>query len=53
MAFVERIFGVTIATPQVASCQANENTGQTRVNGFALNAVKDFIYREVHGMADS
>jgi hypothetical protein len=45
--------GVAIAASQVASGQANENAGQTGMHGFTLNAVKDFIYLEVHGIKPS
>ncbi len=42
------IFRIAIAAAQVAPGEADEYTGQTRMHGFSLNTVKDFIYLEVH-----
>ncbi len=39
---------IAIGAPQVASGQADENTGQSGVKGFALNTVKYFIDSEWH-----
>ncbi len=42
-AFFIGIPRITIGAPEVASGQANENTGQSGIQGFTLNAVKYFI----------
>ena len=47
-AFVISIPGIAIDTPQIASSQADEYTGESGIQGFPLDAVKYFIYFKCH-----
>jgi hypothetical protein len=42
------ISGIAVGTPQIASSQADEYTGESGIQGFPLYAVKYFIDSKCH-----
>jgi len=45
-AFIIGVPGIAVSAPEIAPGQADENTGKSGIQGFTLNAVKNFIDSE-------